>query len=133
MTRDRLPLLAWLLMTIAAVALIIAQLDTSSVYEAAPAAAETITAPIQGTPTMLVVLVATQTPTATATKSPPTVTPWPTETPWPQCPQASGQCEWYWPTITPHAPQTPTPFPSCGTPIMGGRCVVVPSIGDMYG
>lgn len=127
---DRLPLVAWLLMTVAAVALIVAQLHTSPVSDAAPAIAQTIVAPVQGTPRMLVVLVATETPTRTATPNlTPTITPWPTETPWNPCPQPSGGCQWYWPTITPPSPTTPTPFPVCSTPVMGQRCIVPTPIG----
>lgn len=123
MTRDRLPLVAWLLMAAAAVCLIVAQLNPVSSPASADPGARTVVwwpSPTEG---LAVVLVATETPEPTATEGRPTATSWPTDTPVPHCPQPSGECVWPWPSATHVPPRTPTPLPICSTPVPGLHCL----------
>lgn len=120
MKTERQLIIAWLLMTVAAVTLIVASINTAPMFTAAGYASPRADAPEAVT---IVVMVPSATPKPTETPNlTPSATPWPTGSPSAKCPQVSGRCEWYWPTITPSRPKTPTPFPICSTPVMGQRC-----------
>lgn len=123
--KTKLPLIAWGLMMVAAIAMLGVQwASVLPVSTVASSVSGPIIAPALETPTLMIVLMASFTPRPTTTPWPPTPLPAPTQTPWPQCPQPSGKCVWPWPTDTPIPPVTTTPYPVCDIPDPGIKCMI---------